>query len=213
MAINIGTNFAYHGKLPNFDRDKFKTKAAMMAFDENSIDEGHLSYCEEDGNVYQYKSANTVDTTTGKWRLFKTDADAVLNGTSTNAIQNKAVFDALKLKADATALAAYQPKYNADYVAKEDLSELPITKGILDLNGYTLVMSDVNNADGELTIINGVIKFPPAPKPVKIIASALTFHNITFIETAESHGTITLSVNILNLINVISEGARSESTV
>ena len=45
MAINIGTNFAYHGKLPNFDRDKFKTKAEMKAFDENSIDEGHLSYC------------------------------------------------------------------------------------------------------------------------------------------------------------------------
>lgn len=156
MAINIGTNFAYHGKLPNFDRDKFKTKAAMIAFDENSIDEGHLSYCEEDGNVYQYKSANTVDATTGRWRLFKTEADAALNGTSTNAIQNKAVFDALKLKADAAALAAYQPKYNADYVAKEDLSELPITKGILDLNGHSINAS-FSNQDDELTIQNGTI--------------------------------------------------------
>ena len=156
MAINIGTNFAYHGKLPNFDRDKFKTKDAMMAFDENSIDEGHLSYCEEDGNVYQYKSANTADATTGKWRLFKTEADATLNGTSTNAIQNKAVFDALKVKADAVALAAYQPKYKADYVAKADLSELPITKGILDLNGHSINAS-FSNQDGELTIQNGTI--------------------------------------------------------
>ena len=143
MAINIGTNFAYHGKLPNFDRDKFKTKAAMMAFDENSIDEGHLSYCEEDGNVYQYKSANTVDATTGKWRLFKTEADATLNGTSTNAIQNKAVFEALKTKADAVDLGKYQPKYNADYVAKADFdySELPNGAEVVDLNGYTMSVS------------------------------------------------------------------------
>ena len=146
MAINIGTNFAYHGKLPNFDRDKFKTKAAMMAFDENSIDEGHLSYCDEDGKVYQYKSANTADATTGRWRLFKTDADAVLNGTSTNAIQNKAVFEALKAKADAAALAAYQPKYNADYVAISDFdySELPNDVETVDLNGYTMSVSTDN---------------------------------------------------------------------
>ena len=216
MAIKIGANLAYNGKLPNFERDSFETKASMKAFDENSIDEGHLSYCKEDGNIYQYKHTNTVDATTGKWRLFKTDivVDSALNGTSKNPIQNKAVFEAIKLKADATALNKYQPKYNADYVATSDFdySELPINEGIIDLNGYTLVMSDVNNADGELTIINGVIKFPPAPKPVKIIASALTFHNITFIETAESHGTITLSVNILNLINVISEGAAFNNT-
>lgn len=156
MAIKIGANLAYNGKLPNFERDSFETKADMKAFDENSIDEGHLSYCKEDGNIYQYKSSNPVDDTTGRWRLFKTDADAVLNGTSTNAIQNKAVFDALKLKADATALDKYQPKYKADYIAKEDLSEWPITKGILDLNGHSINAPFVNN-DGELTIQNGTI--------------------------------------------------------
>ena len=158
MAINIGTNFAYHGKLPNFDRDKFKTKAAMKAFDENSIDEGHLSYCEEDGNVYQYKSANTADATTGKWRLFKTEADAVLNGTSINPIQNKAVFDALKLKADAVALGAYQPKYNADYVATKDFnySELPDDIVTIDLNGYTMNVS-VDNTTVHGYCYNGSI--------------------------------------------------------
>ena len=143
MAIKIGANFAYNGKLPNFERDSFITKAAMKDFDENSIDEGHLSYCKEDGNIYQYKSANTVDAATGRWRLFKTEADATLNGTSTNAIQNKAVFDALKLKADAVALDAYQPKYNADYVAKADFdySELPTGAEEVDLNGYTMSVS------------------------------------------------------------------------
>ena len=152
MAIKIGSNFAYNGKLPNFERDSFKTKAAMKAFDENSIDEGHLSYCKEDGNIYQYKHTNTVDAATGKWRLFKTDADAVLNGTSTNAIQNKAVFEALKLKADVVALDKYQPKYNVDYVAKADFdySELPNgVDSIVDLNGYTMSVS------ADKTIVRG----------------------------------------------------------
>ena len=160
MAIKIGANLAYNGKLPNFERDSFETKAAMKAFDENSIDEGHLSYCKEDGNIYQYKHTNTVDTTTGRWRIFKTDivVDAALNGTSKNPIQNKAVFDALKLKADAVALDKYQYKYNAGFVAQSDIlfAALPKdTKGV-DLNGFTLTLTE----DTVLTrsfIINGTI--------------------------------------------------------
>lgn len=195
MAIKIGANLAYNGKLPNFERDSFETKAAMKAFDENSIDEGHLSYCKEDGNIYQYKHTNTVDATTGKWRIFKTDivVDAALNGTSTNAIQNKAVFDALKLKADAAALGAYQPKYKADYIAKEDLSEWPITKGVLDLNGHSINAS-FSNQDGELTIQNGTI--------LKIgkITAALNIINCTIESTyVEAVDNYTVTFNYSNI--------------
>ena len=161
MAIKIGSNFSYNGKLPNFERDSFDTKAAMKAFDENSIDEGHLSYCKEDGKVYQYKSANVVDATTGRWRIFKTDivVDAALNGASKNPIQNKAVFDALKLKADAVALGAYQPKYKADYVAKADFnySELPDDVYVVDLNGYKMTTNE-NVIVSSLTIYNGYVE-------------------------------------------------------
>lgn len=133
MAIKIGANFAYNGKLPNFERDSFETKAAMKAFNENNIDEGHLSYCKEDGNIYQYKSANTADATTGKWRLFKTDivVDATLNGTSKNPIQNKAVFEALKAKADVSALNNYVTTATADttYAKKSDISNIYKFKG------------------------------------------------------------------------------------
>ena len=163
MAIKIGSNFAYNGKLPNFERDSFETKAAMKAFDENSIDEGHLSYCKEDGNIYQYKSANSTNATTGRWRIFKTDivVDAALNGSSKNPIQNKAVFEALKLKADTAALAAYQPKYNADYVATKDFnySELPDDIRVIDLNGYVMNIknpSDAVTIDGK-EFYNGMI--------------------------------------------------------
>lgn len=75
MAIKIGSNFAFQGEQPNFERDRFATKAAMKAFPETSIDDGHLSYCAEDGNTYQFKSSNTVDAVTGKWRVFKADVD------------------------------------------------------------------------------------------------------------------------------------------
>ena len=71
MAIKIGSNFTFQGQQPNFERDRFATKAAMKAFPETSIDDGHLSYCAEDGNTYQFKSSNSVDATTGKWRVFK----------------------------------------------------------------------------------------------------------------------------------------------
>nr|DAQ38029.1 MAG TPA: hypothetical protein [Crassvirales sp.] len=75
MAINIGTNFTFQGQQPNFERDRFATKAAMKAFPETSIDDGHLSYCAEDRNTYQFKSSNSVDNVTGKWRVFKADVD------------------------------------------------------------------------------------------------------------------------------------------
>ena len=202
MAVKIGANLAYNGKLPNFERDSFETKAAMKAFDENSIDEGHLSYCKEDGNIYQYKHTNTVDATTGRWRLFKTEADAVLNGTSTNPIQNKTVFDALKLKADVVALDKYQLKYNADYVAKQDLIELPITEGVIDLNGYTLTMSNVDNTGSHLTIINGIIKFP---KLIRINVSTITFSNITIIDVPGEPMILTIQANTFTLNNVISK--------
>lgn len=178
MAIKIGANFAYNGKLANFERDSFKTKAAMKAFAENNIDEGHLSYCEEDGNVYQYKSANTVDATTGKWRIFKTDivVDAALNGDSTNPIQNKAVFDALQLKADKTQLNSLATKTelngkadasalnnyvttataNTTYAKKSDITNIYKFKGTktnyADLPTTGVVTGDVwniTNADAE----------------------------------------------------------------
>ena len=75
MAIKIGSNFTFQGQQPNFERDRFTTKAAMKAFPETSIDDGHLSYCAEDGNTYQFKSSNGVDNVTGKWRVFKADVD------------------------------------------------------------------------------------------------------------------------------------------
>lgn len=139
MAIKIGSNFTFQGKQPNFERDRFATKAAMKAFPETSIDDGHLSYCAEDENTYQFKSSNSVDAVTGKWRVFKADVDL-------SAYATKAALD------------GYQPKHNVDYVATKDFndSELPIDVNSVDLNGFTLNITK----DTTLTksfIINGTI--------------------------------------------------------
>ena len=82
MALKIGDNFSYQGQKPNFDRDSFDTLAAMKAFPETSIDEGHISYCKENGKNYQYKTANSVDAITGKWRKFKSGDSYPAGGTS-----------------------------------------------------------------------------------------------------------------------------------
>ena len=74
--------------------------------------------------------------------------DTVLNDTSVNAVQNKVINAALKGK---------NPKAKADFIASSDLTALPITAGVLDLNGYTLTLSGTTQLTGILTIKNGTI--------------------------------------------------------
>lgn len=115
MAIKIGSNFTFQGQQPNFERDRFATKAAMKAFPETSIDDGHLSYCAEDGNTYQFKSSNSVDAVTGKWRVFKTDVD----------------------------LSAYATKDSVatDLAKKTDLAGVIVANSLHDKNAYLKVLT------------------------------------------------------------------------
>lgn len=76
MALSLTQNLDLQSKTPNFARDQFKTLAAMKAYPETSLPEGHLAYCLETSETYQYKSANTADAQTGKWRVFAPPAAA-----------------------------------------------------------------------------------------------------------------------------------------
>lgn len=102
MALNIGDNFKYQGKQPNFDRDTFATLEEMKAFPETSIDEGHESYCLATGKRYKFSSSNTIDATLGKWRL---TVDTALNATSENPVQNKVITNKINTS-EATIVAA-----------------------------------------------------------------------------------------------------------
>ena len=144
MAINIGANFAYQGKQPNFERDRFITKAEMKAFAETSVDEGYLSYCAAGGNMYQFKATNSVDATTGKWRVFKSGnqvaltVDSVMSDTSTNPVQNKViknyVFEEVYnvsegLQATNNALTDFKTSVASTYAKKTDISTVYKYKG------------------------------------------------------------------------------------
>ena len=51
--IQVADNFNYRGKKPNFDRDSFDTLQDMKNYSENSLDDGHISYCKETDKHYK----------------------------------------------------------------------------------------------------------------------------------------------------------------
>lgn len=70
MSINIGDNLSYLGAKPLDGRLKYDTVSEMAGMADNVLYEGCLAYCVGTGKTYQWKSSNTVDPTTGKWREF-----------------------------------------------------------------------------------------------------------------------------------------------
>lgn len=70
MAISIGDNFAYKGKKPNFERDSYKTLAALKSVLPTDIDDGHIAFCQETRLTYQFDSTSEANDITGYWKLF-----------------------------------------------------------------------------------------------------------------------------------------------
>ena len=73
MAIKIGANFSYNG--PNFldARQSFATLEEMKNC--QLVPDGFITYCKEDEKRYEFKSSNTIDELTGKWREFVVNAE------------------------------------------------------------------------------------------------------------------------------------------
>jgi hypothetical protein len=65
MAIGVPDNFNYGGKKPNFDRDQFTTREAMLAFPADFLDEGHISYCKGDKKHYKWTGSEWVEFAAG----------------------------------------------------------------------------------------------------------------------------------------------------
>lgn len=70
MALTLGDNFSYQGAKPLDARLKYDTVAAMKAVGDSTMYDGCLAYCTATDKTYQWKSTNTVDSTTGRWREF-----------------------------------------------------------------------------------------------------------------------------------------------
>lgn len=70
MALTLGDNFSYLGAKPLDARLKYDTLAAMKAVSDSTMYDGCLAYCVATDKTYQWKSTNTVDEDTGKWREY-----------------------------------------------------------------------------------------------------------------------------------------------
>lgn len=68
MGIQVGDNFDHKSKKPLDARTSYATLASMKAVTDANIYEGCEAYCAETDKYYVFKSTNTVDADTGKWR-------------------------------------------------------------------------------------------------------------------------------------------------
>ena len=71
MGIQVSDNFDHKSKKPLDARTSYTTLALMKAVTDANIYEGCIAYCAEDDKYYKFKSSNTVDETTGKWREYQ----------------------------------------------------------------------------------------------------------------------------------------------
>ena len=63
----ISSNFILRSKLPNFERDSFKSLEEMYTVQSSWMDEGHISYCQETGKHYIFRSENNTLTGADRW--------------------------------------------------------------------------------------------------------------------------------------------------
>lgn len=101
MSVQVIDNFSYKGKKGNFERDNFDTLQAMRSYPEDGIDDGHVCFCNEDGNHYKFNRLNSVDGTTGRWRLHNKSVNTLTEtgeGKVLDARQGKILKDLIDAK-------------------------------------------------------------------------------------------------------------------
>ena len=104
MALTLGDNFSYQGAKPLDGRLKYETLAAMAAVADATMYDGCLAYCAATDKTYQWKSSNTVDANTGKWREFTPTPD--LSAYQTKTLSTPITIDGVEYTTVESALAA-----------------------------------------------------------------------------------------------------------
>lgn len=70
MAIKTSQGFKITSN-EAVDANLTLTKLEMKNIDENLIPDKYLTICQDDGKLYLYNKGNSVDETTGKFRVFE----------------------------------------------------------------------------------------------------------------------------------------------
>ncbi len=116
MAIGVPDNFSYGGKKPNFERDQFTTLAEMLAYSPEFLDEGHISYCKEDGKHYKWTGT--------EWEEFTSK----LSGTAISGKLNLA--DLASVKAAQSGLQENEARF---FVITDSQGRIPSTQKCYDV--------------------------------------------------------------------------------
>ena len=86
----ISSNFILRSKSPNFERDCFATWDEMKSVNSAWMDEGHISYCKQDGKHYIFRSQTASGTLTGEARW--TELKSVINNDIISFINSNSTY-------------------------------------------------------------------------------------------------------------------------
>lgn len=71
QGITIIDNFNYKGRKFLDERQSCETLVQLKSIPEYQIPDGFIIYVKENKTHYQFDIQNSIDPTTGKWRMFK----------------------------------------------------------------------------------------------------------------------------------------------
>ena len=159
----IGANFQFTSRQPNFERDQFDTIAHMAAC--TVCDEGHKCYCLENQKTYEFTSVDSngdaiePNETTGYWHEFSSggsgDVTGATIGSGTSAQNVTKVGGVLQFPAYPTV------PINKIKVDGES-SDLPINDGRVVIP-QPPVKGIKTNSGSDLTPNNGIVTLPAIP--------------------------------------------------
>lgn len=117
MAFIINQGFDLKSPQFNFERDYFNNVAELKAAKEDWFPDNFITNV--GGTLYQLKKSNSVDSTTGKWRILKVAPDSIYSH-PTGSAANKAL-GFYKFSTDATSHIS-----SVSTVTKDDITKLGI---------------------------------------------------------------------------------------
>lgn len=135
MAFIINQGFDLKSPQFNFERDYFNSVAELKAAKEDWFPDNFITNV--GGTLYQLKKSNSVDDTTGKWRILKVAPNSTYSH-PTGSAANK-VLGLYKFSTDATSHIS-----SASAVTKEDITKLGIPSA--DTHYTTKLIVGASNA-------------------------------------------------------------------
>lgn len=110
MGISVADNFSYLGGKPLDGRIQYATLAAMKSMADATLYEGCEAYCVATDKYYKWKSSNTVDADTGKWREVSSGGGSIPVATA-NTLGGIKVGSGLSITQDGTLSTVDSPVY------------------------------------------------------------------------------------------------------